>query len=211
MAELHVEKKKSSPLLWILLGIIALVILYFLFFKNKDKDDTIMNNNTDSVAAVQTPANAVAAATTGNWDGIDYNSPKASYEEITNKDIDVRDNDKYAIYGVGQDILFDKDKSTIRTGAESNLKQIAESIGKRFDGKQVRLYGFTDNTGSKDYNKDLSAARAEAVKSWLIANGNIGESRLSMEPMGESQPTATNATSEGRQENRRVEIVVNRS
>lgn len=214
MAELHVEPKKSSPLLWIIVVILVLLGLFFLYRNfNSDKKDNMMENKADSVATTSdnTTSNVAAAMNPANWDGIDYNAPKASYEEITNKDIDVRNSDKYALYGVGQDILFDKDKSTIRSGADENLKQIAESISKRYSDKPVRLYGFTDNTGSKDYNKELSAARAEAVKSWLTSKGNINDSRLSIEPMGESEPTSTNATAEGRQENRRVEIVVNRS
>lgn len=212
MAELHVEKKKSSPWLWVIIGIVALlIILFFLFRNNKDKDDNLMNNKTDSLATTQATTNAVATTTPADWEGIDYNSPVTSYDEITNKDIEVRNSDKYAIYSIGQNILFDTDKSTIRTGAEDNLKQITESIRKRFDNKEVRIYGFTDNTGAKDYNKELSEQRAEAVKSWLTSNGNINSSKLSLEPMGEKQPVATNATAEGRQENRRVEIVVNRS
>ena len=73
---------------------------------------------------------------------------------------------------------------------------------------QVRVMGFADSRGDKSYNKALSEQRAEAVKSYLVANGSIAADRLSVEPMGEAMPVATNATAAGRQENRRVEIAV---
>lgn len=210
MAELNVEPKKSSPWLWIIIVVVVLLILFFLFRScNNNKNDNLNDNHSDSVATAQTtPANAVAATTPENWEGIDYNSPRSNYEEITNKDIDVRNNDKYAIYSLGENILFDVDQSTIRAGADDNLKQIAESIRKRFDNKKVRIYGFADSTGAKDYNKELSEQRAESVKTWLTSNGNISGDNLSVEPMGEKQPVATNATAQGRQENRRVQIIV---
>jgi outer membrane protein OmpA-like peptidoglycan-associated protein len=68
--------------------------------------------------------------------------------------------------------------------------------------------GFADSRGDKSYNKELSAQRAEAVKNYLVKNGNIEAARISVEPMGEAAPVASNATAAGRQENRRVEIAV---
>ena len=68
--------------------------------------------------------------------------------------------------------------------------------------------GFADSRGDKNYNKELSAQRAEAVRNWLTSNASIGADRISIEPMGESAPVASNATPEGRQQNRRVEIAV---
>ena len=58
------------------------------------------------------------------------------------------------------------------------------------------------------YNRELSEKRAEAVKAYLISQGNSEAARVSVEPMGEAKPAATNATAAGRQENRRVEIAV---
>jgi hypothetical protein len=56
-------------------------------------------------------------------------------------------------------------------------------------------------------NKELAEQRAEAVRAWLAKNGNMSEGNISVHPVGESQPTASNATEQGRQKNRRVEIV----
>jgi outer membrane protein OmpA-like peptidoglycan-associated protein len=71
----------------------------------------------------------------------------------------------------------------------------------------VQLYGFTDNTGTHDYNMQLSDRRAHAVAAGLTAVGMPGGNIL-IKAMGESDPVASNDTREGRAENRRVAIVV---
>lgn len=68
------------------------------------------------------------------------------------------------------------------------------------------MYGFTDSKGSAESNKQLAEQRAEAVQSWLAKNG-ISKDKVSVHPIGEGQPEASNSTAEGRQQNRRVEIV----
>lgn len=70
----------------------------------------------------------------------------------------------------------------------------------------VRLVGHTDNSGSAAYNQGLSDRRAAGVRNYLIRNGGIDGSRMSVEGRGESQPSVSNATREGRSQNRRVEL-----
>jgi OOP family OmpA-OmpF porin len=67
--------------------------------------------------------------------------------------------------------------------------------------------GHTDNVGSDAYNLDLSQRRAEAVRAFLVQNGIRG-TRVTAQGQGESSPVASNTTEAGRQQNRRVEIVV---
>lgn len=207
MAEIEVQpKKKSSILPWLLLalGVIALII----FLARRGGND-------DAAAAVTTPdtlSNASGSTAMGNngantWGDIDFNAPRVSYNEITNQDIEVRGNNSYGIYGVGENILFDEDKATIRAGAEENLKQIAASIGQRYNNGEIRIYGYTDAQGSAGYNKELAEQRAEAVRNWLTQNGNVATDRISVHPVGEANPVASNSTEQGRQQNRRVEIV----
>ncbi|MGN6531133.1 MAG: OmpA family protein [Ginsengibacter sp.] len=219
MAELNVQPKKRSPVWWIIiLIIIILIILYFIFrgsttennrMNNTAADTTGMTHNNDTNKA-KTPSNANnnTVAATSDWQGINYNAPEEKYGEITDKNIEVRNDNKYAVYSLGENILFDADKSTIRSAAENDLKQIAASIKKRFSNDEVRVYGFTDSLGSKNYNKHLAEERADAVQSWLVKNGDISSSRISTNAVGEEHPVATNKTVKGRQENRRVEIVV---
>lgn len=99
-------------------------------------------------------------------------------------------------------ILFDYDQATIRAGY-ANLFDNAINVLKQNPGLTVEIQGHTDSHGSDTYNQTLSENRAATVKQHLINNG-IAASRLTTRGYGESQPVASNATSEGRAENRRV-------
>ena len=105
-------------------------------------------------------------------------------------------------------MLFDTDKAVIKPSATRALSEISASIARRYRGKQVRVLGFADSRGDKQYNMQLSKERAAAVKDWLTKNGMMTADQVSLEPMGEKAPAATNATAAGRQQNRRVEIAV---
>jgi len=209
MADLDVQpkKRKGSILPWILLALGALALIYFLTRgRDNDRDDAAVATTSDSVST--TTANTAAAAPdSNNWSRVDFNAPAVHYAEVTDKNINVRGNNEYGIYGIGENILFDEGKSTIRSSAVANLKQIVASVDKRYNGGNIRVYGYTDAVGSAGYNKELAEQRAQAVRSWLASNGNIAESRISVHPIGEAQPVATNSTKAGRQQNRRVEIV----
>jgi outer membrane protein OmpA-like peptidoglycan-associated protein len=204
MAELDVQpKRRSSSWPWILLAILLLALILFLWRGCSNNNTVTTTTDSSTVTAATMPANGQVAG----WDSIDFNAPAASYEEITDSNINVRGNQNYAVYSLGENILFDEGKSTIRTDAEKNLRQLAASIQKRFNGGQVRVYGHTDSIGSAGSNKQLAEQRAEAVRNWLISNANVASDRISTHPVGESQPVASNNTEAGRQENRRVEVV----
>ena len=211
MAEIDVQPKKRSGsiLPWILLALGVIALLIFLF-RNKDGDDrsSEARNNDEKATYNSTTSNAAAA---GAWSSIDWNSPETRYDEINGNDVTVRGNDSYSIYGVGEDILFDTDAATLKSSAEASLRQIASSIDKRYNSGEVRVFGFTDAKGSSEHNQQLSAQRAEAVKTWLVQQGKIVAGRISVQPQGEANPQATNATAEGRQQNRRVKIVARKN
>lgn len=130
------------------------------------------------------------------------------FEEVNLSDVSVRGDGDYNVYSVGEDVLFDTDKADIKPSAAKALEQITGSIGKRFASSAVQVMGFADSRASAGYNKELSEKRAEAVKNYLVSRGKIDASRVSVEAMGEAMPAASNATAEGRKENRRVEIAV---
>jgi outer membrane protein OmpA-like peptidoglycan-associated protein len=142
------------------------------------------------------------------WDMTKAKLANETYEEVNMPENTVRGDDRYSVYGIEEKVLFDTDKAEIKPSATNALKQIGASISKRYGKNQVRVMGFADSRGEKSYNRELSEKRAEAVKTWLTKNANIAADRISVEPMGETAPVATNATAAGRQENRRVEIGV---
>ena len=210
MAELNVEPKKNRPWwLWLLLCLLGLLLLIFLV-RGCD-DDADRNVDTDATTAT-TAATETERRTTSDadWNSIDRNAPVATYQEITDRDVTVRGNDEYAIYSLDETILFDTDSKEIRSGAAPKLEQVAKSLNQRYSNGAVRVYGYTDTQGSKDYNEQLAEERAEAVRNWLTKNGDISDDRISVHPVGEADPVATNQTAEGRQQNRRVEIVAKR-
>jgi outer membrane protein OmpA-like peptidoglycan-associated protein len=141
-----------------------------------------------------------------NWNKLDWNSPVLKYDEVKSKDVSVRGNDDYAIYSVEEKVLFNSGQSSIRKQGEQNLKEIVSAITSHSKG-DIRVYGYTDSTDTKESNKELSQKRAEAVRDYLISKGNIPENRISVYAEDEDNPVATNSTSQGRQQNRRVEIV----
>ncbi|MBC3539007.1 OmpA family protein [Rufibacter sediminis] len=214
MADLDVQPKTSKPWwLWLLMALIALALLFFLMRScgsTRDEADSATSAVSESGDAVAGAAATGAAAVSNAWDGIDLDAPDANYDEITDQDIEVRGTDGYAVYSLDETILFGSDQSTIQPQGTEKLRQIAASMGKRFNGGQVRIYGYTDAQGSASYNKELAEQRAQAVQSWLVQNGNITQDNVSLHPVGESRPVASNATEEGRQQNRRVEIVARR-
>jgi len=214
MADLDVQpKKKSGSILpWILLGLGVLALLYFLFRGRGDNATEATAVSADSVSSsVSSGVNNAADKVANWWDNVDLNAPAVAYDEVTDKNVNVRGNNDYGIYGINETVLFDEGKATIRSGAEANLKQVAASIGKRYNGGDVRVYGFTDATGSASSNKELAEQRAQAVRDWMVKNGNVAEGKISLHPVGEAQPVATNSTEAGRQQNRRVEIVAHSS
>lgn len=188
--------------------LLALGLIALIWFLTRDRDgdtaDTAAAATTTDTTTTANNSNSYAAR--GDWNSVDWNAPAVNYDEITDKNISVRGNEQYGIYGIGEDILFDEGKATIRSDAEANLKQITGSINKRYNGGDIRVYGFTDSKGSTEANKQLAEQRAEAVESWLSKNG-ISQDKVSVHPVGEAQPQASNNTEEGRQQNRRVEIV----
>lgn len=104
------------------------------------------------------------------------------------------------------DVLFDLNKATLRSGAKLRLAKVAGII-LAYPDLKLEIDGFTDNTGTPQYNQTLSDKRAETVKNFLVGQG-VGPDAVTTKGLGESNPVASNATASGRQMNRRVELVV---
>lgn len=104
------------------------------------------------------------------------------------------------------DVLFDVNRATLRTGAEQNIRRIADIL-RQYPNNQISVEGHTDATGPDAYNQRLSEERAASVRASLVAGG-VEPGRITSRGFGESQPVATNDAAEGRQRNRRVEVIV---
>lgn len=104
------------------------------------------------------------------------------------------------------DILFDVGRSTLKAGSQASISRIA-AVLTQYPQHQILVEGHTDHTGSDDFNLGLSRDRAHSVRAALIAGG-VDASKISADGYGESRPVASNDTPAGRQQNRRVEIVI---
>jgi outer membrane protein OmpA-like peptidoglycan-associated protein len=103
-------------------------------------------------------------------------------------------------------ILFDFDSAALRPEARRDLSDLAASL-QRHQHIEGLVVGHTDSTGPAEYNQGLSERRAESVAVFIAQQG-VAPGRLLVSGMGETQPIASNATAEGRQLNRRVEIAL---
>lgn len=125
----------------------------------------------------------------------------------------VTESEKEITIDLSSDILFDFNKSSIRSDASRALAA-AEKILSKHPNTAINLEGHTDSVGSDQYNRDLSMKRASSVREWFIENSDIPARRFKLFGLGESRPVSPNANPDGsdnpdgRQKNRRVTIVV---
>ena len=103
-------------------------------------------------------------------------------------------------------VRFDTNKSTLTATAKTNLDKLIP-VFKEYADTNIMIYGYTDSTGSAEYNLKLSQERATSVKNYLVSKG-LASTRFSTSGMGIADPIATNDTPEGRSQNRRVEFAI---
>jgi outer membrane protein OmpA-like peptidoglycan-associated protein len=103
-------------------------------------------------------------------------------------------------------ILFQTNSSQLQPSAQASIETVAKVLNKYQD-TDILIEGDTDNTGTEEYNQQLSVRRAEAVANYA-KNLGIAGSRISTVGLGESNPVASNDTVDGREQNRRVEVAI---
>ncbi|MBF9031913.1 OmpA family protein [Rhodobacterales bacterium HKCCE3408] len=102
-------------------------------------------------------------------------------------------------------ILFDVDSASVRASQQADIRALARNAI-NYNQSTIDVIGHTDDTGSEAYNMDLSNRRAAAVAGILLEEG-VSSARVRSYGRGELDPVASNATAEGRQRNRRVEVI----
>jgi outer membrane protein OmpA-like peptidoglycan-associated protein len=135
-------------------------------------------------------------------------------EDLAGKvqDLQLKETDTEIRIELAADVLFDFDKADIRPQAQQALKQVATVIREKTKGA-VRIEGHTDSKGSDSYNQKLSVGRANSVKNWLVQKEGLKNARFSTAGFGAKNPVVSNTKADGsddpqgRQKNRRVEII----
>jgi outer membrane protein OmpA-like peptidoglycan-associated protein len=120
--------------------------------------------------------------------------------------LQARPTDRGLVLTLG-DTLFATGRAELKSGASANLDRITKFMSE-YPKRTAAIEGFTDSMGSDDMNQSLSERRANAVKNYLVGQG-VSSNRLSASGRGENSPIADNDTAAGRQQNRRVEVVIN--
>ena len=127
-------------------------------------------------------------------------------QAIGNDDVKIVNTGSELVVTMPNDILFATDSAVVGAGLQRDLAALARNL-MDYPNSTIQVVGHTDNVGEASYNLSLSRRRAAAVAAVLIDNGVLA-SRIVTIGMGEDQPVASNLSAEGRQQNRRVEIVI---
>ncbi|OGS44846.1 MAG: hypothetical protein A2539_03720 [Elusimicrobia bacterium RIFOXYD2_FULL_34_15] len=136
---------------------------------------------------------------------IDVNIPeKVVVEE---KKISVKEEKRGLVVNLASSVLFDSGKSELKPGAFDMLNEVVKLM-QEYPDNNILIEGHTDSYGSDAYNKRLSEKRAQSVYDMLVSKYSVDSKRLSAIGYGEEKPMADNKTAAGREQNRRVEIII---
>jgi outer membrane protein OmpA-like peptidoglycan-associated protein len=121
------------------------------------------------------------------------------------EDLQARVTERGLVLTLG-DVLFTTGTSDLRIGGDAHLARLAAFLN-RYPHRSAKIEGHTDNVGGEGFNQGLSQRRAESVRSYLVSQGVDG-GRLTATGLGEGTPVGDNKTATGRQQNRRVEVII---
>jgi len=162
-----------------------------------DDEDRVRN------AALGTAAGAMAGGMVGAMLDAQAEDLRSS---LANDGIIVENTGEFLRVTMPGGLLFDSDSAAIQPSVQGDLRAVARNLIEYPD-STVAVVGHTDDTGSAEYNQGLSERRAEAVAGVLVQQG-VAPARVRASGLGETQPVASNSTPEGRQQNRRVEVII---
>ncbi|WKZ57265.1 MAG: OmpA family protein [Bdellovibrionota bacterium] len=127
-------------------------------------------------------------------------------EELRRRGSDVRSTDRGIVVNL-PDILFEFGKARLTSSALGNVRDIAEVVRETDPARRIFVEGHTDSVGSISFNQRLSEDRAASVARELTSNG-VQRNRIYVRGLGETDPIASNSSEQGRQRNRRVEVII---
>jgi outer membrane protein OmpA-like peptidoglycan-associated protein len=157
------------------------------------------NQQAEELAA----ANANAAAANANSASDQATIAK---QEQQLKDLNAKKTKRGMVITLG-DVLFGVNKSELKSGGIHNVQKLADFL-KEYPKHKVLIEGYTDSTGSEEYNQKLSERRANSVQVALVDKMGISQDRIATRGYGEQFPAANNDSASNRQMNRRVEIII---
>ncbi|WP_157150085.1 OmpA family protein [Brachyspira sp. SAP_772] len=142
-----------------------------------------------------------------------YNTLTEEENELNRKKLEDNLNDDVVVDTVPEglvirlgEILFDTDSYTLREDAKDTVDNIINAIKETYPDREIIVEGHTDNTGEANYNQTLSERRAKTVADYILPK--LDHDKLSYRGFGDKEPIASNDNPDGRQKNRRVDIII---
>ncbi|HZL69310.1 MAG TPA: OmpA family protein [Candidatus Limnocylindrales bacterium] len=178
--------------------------------KTKSDMELSQTKSADQVAAAQADTEQARLAATQAQQQLqvaesDKAAMRARLSQQLNSILQTRDTARGLIVSMS-DVLFDTGKYTLKPGAREKLSKVA-GILMAYPGLNIAVGGYTDNVGTDQLNQGLSEQRAGSVRDYLVQQG-VSTNSITAKGFGNTLPVASNDSSAGRQENRRVELVV---
>ena len=170
---------------------------------NADAMTARAENEAQKVAATQARGDADAAQVAAA-----ASQQQASEMQRQLEILQARPTDRGLVLTLG-DTLFATGKSELQSGASADLDRLSDFLNE-YSERTASIEGFTDSMGSEDSNQMLSERRADTVKRYLVAHG-VKSERLTSSGRGENAPVADNESAAGRQQNRRVEVLISKA
>ena len=150
---------------------------------------------------------AAVGAAAGGGIGVALDRQEAELRrDLANSGVGIQNTGDQLVVTLPEAISFATDSATVAPGFQNQLSVVANNL-RQFPGSSIRITGHTDSSGEASYNQRLSERRAQAVANVLVANG-VSQNRLLVSGAGETQPIASNASTSGRAQNRRVELII---
>jgi outer membrane protein OmpA-like peptidoglycan-associated protein len=171
----------------------------------KEKDKAVLDSREREIAKAKAEAEARAREAEMRAREAEMALEKARDLEKQLADLQAKQTDRGMVLTLG-DVLFETGKANLLPGAMSTITKLAMFLKENPD-KTLLIEGHTDSRGSDDYNMELSRNRAYSVRNALLDLG-VDSKRMTTAGYGESKPIADNNSESGRQQNRRVEIVI---
>jgi outer membrane protein OmpA-like peptidoglycan-associated protein len=170
-----------------------------------DADQSRLAAQQSQMNAQQAQQNAQQAQQNAQQAETDKAALRARLSEQLNSILQTRDTARGLIVSMS-DVLFDTGKYSLKPGAREKLAKVA-GILLAYPGLNIEVGGYTDNVGADEMNQQLSENRATSVRDYLVQEG-VTTNSVSARGFGNSSPVASNENSSGRQQNRRVELLV---
>jgi outer membrane protein OmpA-like peptidoglycan-associated protein len=174
--------------------------------RERDADAAKQQADTAKQQAREAEASALAAASLAQQRNADANSAEQQLAAMQQQyaELQAKQTERGMVLTLGN-VLFDTAKDTLKPGADLTIQRLNKFLAD-YPNIRIRVEGHTDSRGGDEYNMDLSKRRAQSVADALTAQGTSAD-RIEVVPRGKGFPVASNDTPEGRQQNRRVEVV----